>query len=76
VALVGPGGALLAGDEGEPARAARALQGAGGGRAHEGSVLAVRVGDHALAADLPDGGALAEFDLRCVASAAGVTVAK
>jgi hypothetical protein len=75
VALVGPGGVLVAGEEGEPAGAARALQGSGGGRSREESLLAVRAGDYVLAAHLPDAaGALAEFDLRCVASAVGVTV--
>lgn len=75
VALLGPGGALLAGAEGEPARAARALQRGGGRRARADALLAVRVGDRAIAAFVPDaGGALAEYDLRCVASATGVTV--
>ncbi len=75
-ALVGPGGVLLAGEEGAPARAARELQGSGGQRALEDSLLAVRVGEHAVAAVLPPGaGALAEFDLQCVASAAGVSFA-
>jgi hypothetical protein len=75
VALVGPGGALAAGAEGEPARVARELQRGGGRRARAGALLAVRVGDRAIAAFLPDaGGALAEYDLRCAASATAVTV--
>jgi hypothetical protein len=74
VAVIGPGGVLLAGEEGEPARAARALQRTGAGRAVEQSLLAVAVGDHAVAGLLPDaGGALAAHDLRCVASAVGVS---
>ncbi len=76
VAVIGPGGALVAGAEGEPARAARELQRGGGRRARVDSLLAVRVGDHAVAAFLPDAGALAEYDLRCVASATDVTVGR
>jgi hypothetical protein len=73
VALVGPGGALLAGEEGRPAAAARDLQRAGGGRSVEGGLLAVAVGGHVIAAVLPDAdGALAEYDLEAVASAVGV----
>jgi hypothetical protein len=73
VAVIGPGGVLLAGVDGEPAGAARALQRTGGGRFVEGSLVAVGVGDHAVAGLLPDaGGALAAHDLGCVASALGV----
>jgi hypothetical protein len=74
VAVIGPGGALAAGEEGEPAQAARALQDAGQGRSRSGAVLAIRVGRHAVGAVLPPGsGALAEHDLRSVASAIDVT---
>jgi hypothetical protein len=73
VALVGPGGVLLAGEEGAPARAARALQAGGAQRGGEDGIVAVRVDEHAIAAVLPAAaGALAEFDLGCVASAIGV----
>jgi hypothetical protein len=73
VALVGPGGALLAGEEGRSAEAARVLQRAGGERSVEGELLAVGVAGHAIAAVLPDAeGALAEYDLEAVASAVDV----
>jgi hypothetical protein len=77
VVLIGAAGALLAGVDGEPARAARALQRDGGRRSVEDSLLAVRVGDRAIAAYLPDaGGALAAYDLRSVASATAATFAR
>lgn len=76
VALLGPDGVLVGGVDGEPARAARALQREGGGRSVEASVLAVARGAHAVAAIVPDaGGALAAYDLGCVASALDVRFA-
>lgn len=77
VAILGPDGALLAGQTGAPAEAARALLAAGGGRSVDGSVLALTVGGRAIAARLPDaGGALAAFDLTTVASAIDVRFAR
>ena len=76
MALVGPGGVLVGGVDGEPARAARALQREGGGRSVDESVLAVASGGHAVAAIVPEaGGALAAYDLGCVASALAASFA-
>lgn len=73
VAILGPDGALLAGETGAPAKAARALLAAGGRRSVDGSVLALAVDGRAIAARIPDaGGALAEFDLTTVVSAIDV----
>ncbi len=77
VAILGPGGVILAGEDGAAARAAGELLRSGGARSVEESLLAVRAGEHAVAAIVPDAdGALAEFDLRCVASAIAVTFAR
>ncbi len=76
VALVGPGGVLVGGVDGEPAGAARALQRAGGGRSVEPPVLAVVSGGYAVAAIVPNaGGALEAYDLGCVASALAASFA-
>lgn len=76
VAVIGPDGVLLAGDEGSPAAAARELIAAGDDCSRAGSVLAVASGGHAVAASLPDAlTGLAEYDLAAVASAVAASFA-
>jgi hypothetical protein len=67
VALIGSSGALLAGSEGPAAEAARELLRAGAERAASGALLAVRTGQHAIAAAAPASDLL-ELDLRAALS--------
>jgi hypothetical protein len=79
VAVIGPGGALLAGVDAAAAVVGRELLERGGELAREGSRLAAAAGGHAIAARLPDadaGSGLAAFDLQTVASAIGVSFAR
>jgi hypothetical protein len=74
VAVIGPGGSLLAGVEGPPAVVGRALLARGGERSRDGSLLAVAAGGYAVAARVHEAGSrLAAFDLETVASAIGVS---
>ncbi len=74
VAVIGPGGSLLAGVEGPAAAVGRELLACGAERSQDGSLLAVAVGGYAVAARVPDAGSrLAAFDLASVASAIGVS---
>jgi hypothetical protein len=74
VAVIGPGGTLVAGVEGQPAAAGRELLERGGERTRDGSLLAAAAGGYAVAARMPDAmSGLAAFDLATVASAIGVS---
>jgi len=75
VAVLAPGGALLAGAQGACAELGRSLQRVGGERLAAGGVVAVAAGGYVVVARLaPDSDVLAEFDLRGVASALDVRV--